>query len=76
MPQVLACLRSLGLDYEDPWVGPHGSATALDHPLGTFGARLVFTATRGLQHVEWYYTVVSLCTGFSQGVAMATECYR
>ncbi|MDF5978975.1 acetyl-CoA C-acyltransferase [Pseudomonas aeruginosa] len=60
-PQVLACLKLLGLDYEDPRVNPHGGAIALGHPLGASGARLVLTAARGLQRIERRYAVVSLC---------------
>ena len=43
-PQVLARLKLLGLDYEDPRVNPHGGAIAPGHPLGASGARLVLTA--------------------------------
>ncbi len=57
-PQVLACLKLLGLDYEDPRVNPHGGAIALGHPLGASGARLVLTAARGLQRIERRYAVV------------------
>ncbi len=72
-PQVLACLKLLGLDYEDPRVNPHGGAIALGHPLGASGARLVLTAARGLQRIERRYAVVSLCVGLGQGVAMVIE---
>lgn len=72
-PQVLACLKLLGLDYDDPRVNPHGGAIALGHPLGASGARLALTAARGLQRLERRYAVVSLCVGVGQGVAMVLE---
>ncbi len=72
-PQVLACLKLLGLDYEDPRINPHGGAIALGHPLGASGARLVLTAARGLQRIERRYAVISLCVGLGQGVAMVIE---
>nr|WP_294975888.1 3-oxoadipyl-CoA thiolase [uncultured Pseudomonas sp.] len=71
--QVLACLKALGLDFDDPRVNPNGGAIALGHPLGASGARLVLTASRALHSRNLRYAVVSLCVGVGQGVAMVIE---
>ncbi|WPO45451.1 3-oxoadipyl-CoA thiolase [Pseudomonas sp. S1Bt23] len=72
-PQVLACLKALGLDFDDPRVNPNGGAIAIGHPLGASGARLVLSACRTLQRNNQRYAVVSLCVGVGQGVAMVIE---
>ncbi|MFC5695638.1 3-oxoadipyl-CoA thiolase [Pseudomonas sp. GCM10022186] len=72
-PQVLACLKALGLAFDDPRVNPHGGAIAVGHPLGASGARLALTAARALHHRNLRYAVVSLCVGVGQGVAMVIE---
>ncbi|MEL7935872.1 3-oxoadipyl-CoA thiolase [Pseudomonas delhiensis] len=71
--QVLACLKALGLAFDDPRVNPHGGAIAVGHPLGASGARLALTAARTLQQRGQRYAVVSLCVGVGQGVAMVLE---
>lgn len=72
-PQVLACLKALGLGFDDPRVNPCGGAIAVGHPLGASGARLVLSACRTLQRNGGRYAVVSLCVGVGQGVAMVLE---
>ncbi|MGY4814687.1 3-oxoadipyl-CoA thiolase [Pseudomonas chlororaphis subsp. piscium] len=72
-PQVLACLKALNLDFDDPRVNPNGGAIAIGHPLGASGARLVLSACRTLQRNNQRYAVVSLCVGVGQGVAMVIE---
>lgn len=72
-PQVLACLKGLGLEADDPRVNPHGGAIAIGHPLGASGARLALTACRTLQRKNLRYAVVSLCVGLGQGVAVVLE---
>ena len=47
--QVLACLKLLGVAFDDPRVNPNGGAIALGHPLGASGARLALAAARGLR---------------------------
>jgi len=72
-PQVLACLKALGLSFDDNRVNPVGGAIAIGHPLGASGARLVLSACRTLQRNHQRYAVVSLCVGVGQGVAMVIE---
>jgi acetyl-CoA C-acetyltransferase len=71
--QVLACLRLLGLPFDDPRVNPNGGAIALGHPLGASGARLALTAARELRRRGGGRAVVSLCIGVGQGLAMVME---
>ena len=71
--QVLACLKLLGLPFDDARVNPNGGAIAIGHPLGASGARLALTAARELQRRRGRYAVVSLCIGVGQGLAMVLE---
>ena len=71
--QVLACLKLLGLPFDDPRVNPNGGAIALGHPLGASGARLALTAARELRRRGGGRAVVSLCIGVGQGMAMVME---
>jgi acetyl-CoA C-acetyltransferase len=71
--QVLACLKRLGLAFDDPRVNPNGGAIALGHPLGASGARLALTAARELERRSARYAVVSLCIGVGQGIALVLE---
>jgi acetyl-CoA C-acetyltransferase len=71
--QVLACLKLLGLPFDDARVNPNGGAIAVGHPLGASGARLALTAARELHRRGGRYAVVSLCIGVGQGLAMVLE---
>jgi len=71
--QVLACLKGLGVSFEDQRVNPNGGAIAVGHPLGASGARLALTATRQLERADARYAVVSMCIGVGQGIAVVLE---
>jgi len=71
--QVLACLKLLGVPYDDSRVNPNGGAIAVGHPLGASGARLALTAARELRRRGGGRAVVSLCVGVGQGMAMVLE---
>ncbi len=71
--QVLACLKLLGIAFDDSRVNPNGGAIAVGHPLGASGARLALTAARELRRRGGRYGVVSLCIGVGQGLAMVIE---
>lgn len=71
--QVVASLRALGLQDDDPRVNRQGGAIALGHPLGMTGARLVTTATYQLCRTKGRYALCTLCIGGGQGMAMVLE---
>lgn len=71
--QVLACLRELGIEDNDPRVNPNGGAIALGHPLGMSGARILLTAARELRRTKKRYAVVTMCIGVGQGYATLIE---
>jgi acetyl-CoA C-acetyltransferase len=71
--QVLACVKGLGLDFNDSRVNPNGGAIAIGHPLGASGGRIALTAARQLQRTGGKYALVSMCIGVGQGIAMVIE---
>lgn len=71
--QVIASLRTLGVDPMADHVNPHGGAIALGHPLGASGARLALTALRGLERRGGKRALVTMCIGVGQGLALAIE---
>ena len=71
--QVLACLKGLGIAFDDSRVNPNGGAIAVGHPLGASGTRLALTAARQLQRSGGRYALVSLCIGGGQGMAAVLE---
>ena len=71
--QVLACLKGLGVSFDDKRVNPNGGAIAVGHPLGASGARIALTAARQLQRSGGRYALVSLCIGGGQGLAVILE---
>jgi acetyl-CoA C-acetyltransferase len=72
-PQVLGCLKLLGLPFDDARVNPNGGAIALGHPLGASGARIALSAARELQRRQARHAVLSLCIGVGQGIALVIE---
>ncbi|THF59271.1 3-oxoadipyl-CoA thiolase [Pseudothauera rhizosphaerae] len=72
-PQVLGCLKLLGLAFDDARVNPNGGAIAVGHPLGASGARIAFAAVRELHRRGGRYAVASLCIGVGQGIALVVE---
>jgi acetyl-CoA acetyltransferase family protein len=69
-PQVLACLKELGLNGSShARLNPHGGAISLGHPLGASGARLALTALHDLRARGGGYAVASACIGGGQGIA-------
>lgn len=71
--QVLACLKGLGVAFDDKRVNPNGGAIAVGHPLGASGARIALTAARQLERIGGKYALVSLCIGGGQGMAAVLE---
>ena len=68
---TMAAMREHGLPHEK--VNIHGGATALGHPIGASGARLVATLLGGLRKTGGKRGVATLCIGGGEAVAMAIE---
>ncbi|RIY41487.1 acetyl-CoA C-acyltransferase [Neopusillimonas maritima] len=68
---TMAAMKELSLDHNK--VNIHGGATALGHPIGASGARLVSTLIGALRKTGGKRGVASLCIGGGEAVAMAFE---
>lgn len=71
--QVLACLRLLHIEDNDPRVNPNGGGIALGHPLGMSGTRILLSAALELQLQKKKYALVTMCVGVGQGYAVVLE---
>jgi acetyl-CoA C-acetyltransferase len=68
---ALNCIKELGLDPER--VNVMGGGTAIGHPLGATGNRLVGTLARILELKGARYGCANACCGGGQGVATIIE---
>lgn len=71
--QTLACMKGLGIAYDDSRVNAKGGAIALGHPLGASGPRILLTAARQLSLSGGRYGLVTMCIGVGQGIAVIIE---
>src|SRR5262249_14172756 len=67
--QVLACLKGLGVPFNDSRVNPNGGAIAVGPPLGASGTRLALTPTRPLHRPPGRHALVSMCIRVGQGLS-------
>lgn len=70
---TLIAIRELGLDRER--VNVNGGATALGHPIGASGARIIVTLLHALKARGLKRGVASLCIGGGEATALAVECF-
>lgn len=68
---VMAAMRDLNLPHEK--VNVHGGATALGHPIGASGARILVTLLSALQKYGLKRGVAALCIGGGEATAIAIE---
>lgn len=68
---AMAAMRDLELDPEA--VNMHGGATALGHPIGASGARIMVTLLNALKRTGKTVGVGSLCIGGGEATALAVE---
>jgi acetyl-CoA acyltransferase len=68
---VLNCIKELGLDSDR--VNVKGGGTAIGHPLGATGCRLVGTLARILNEKKARFGCANACCGGGQGVATIIE---
>ena len=68
---AMIAMRDLGIPRES--LNVHGGATALGHPIGASGARLLATLLGALETHGGKKGVASLCIGGGEATAMAVE---
>ena len=68
---TMAAMKELNLPHEK--VNIYGGATALGHPIGASGTRLLVTLINSLQNTQGKRGIASLCIGGGEAVAMAIE---
>ncbi|NLZ11178.1 MAG: acetyl-CoA C-acetyltransferase, partial [Alcaligenaceae bacterium] len=68
---TMAAMRELDIDHAK--VNIHGGATALGHPIGASGARIITTLVGALRKTGGKRGVATLCIGGGEAVAMAIE---
>ena len=69
--QTLAGIKELGLDPNK--VNVHGGATALGHPIGASGARILVSLVHALKDRGLKKGLAAICLGGGEAVAMALE---
>jgi acetyl-CoA C-acetyltransferase len=67
----MIAMKELGIPAEK--LNVNGGATALGHPIGASGARIIATLIAALQNRGLKRGVASLCIGGGEGTAIAVE---
>ncbi|MEJ7926730.1 acetyl-CoA C-acyltransferase [Sphingobium sp. AN641] len=70
---VVAMIAAKELGIPDDRLNVNGGATALGHPIGASGARILATLIAALEHRGLRRGVASLCIGGGEATAMAIE---
>jgi acetyl-CoA C-acetyltransferase len=68
---AMAPMKELGIPHDK--LNVHGGATALGHPIGASGARLIVTLIHALKQKGGKRGVASLCIGGGEATAVAIE---
>ena len=68
---AMFAMHDLGIPHNK--INVHGGATALGHPLGASGARIITTLIGALKHKGLTKGVASLCIGGGEATAIAIE---
>jgi acetyl-CoA C-acetyltransferase len=68
---AMFAIKDLGLDHDK--VNVHGGATALGHPIGASGTRIMVTLLNALKQKGLKRGVASLCIGGGEATAVAVE---
>jgi len=68
---AMFAMKDLGLDHAK--VNVHGGATALGHPIGASGTRIIVTLLNALKQKGLKRGVASLCIGGGEATAVAVE---
>ena len=67
----MAAMKDLNIPHDK--VNIYGGATALGHPIGASGARIVVTLINALQQTGGKRGIASLCIGGGEATAIAVE---
>ena len=67
----MIAMRDLGIPHDK--INVHGGATALGHPIGASGARIIATLVSALQMHGGKRGLASLCIGGGEATAVAVE---
>lgn len=68
---AMFAMRDIGIPHEK--INVHGGATALGHPIGASGSRIIVTLLNALKQKGLKRGVASLCIGGGEGTAVAVE---
>ncbi len=68
---AMFAMKDLGIPHEK--INIHGGATALGHPIGASGTRILVTLVNALKHTGKKRGVASLCIGGGEATAIAVE---
>lgn len=68
---AMFAMQDLGISHDK--VNVHGGATALGHPIGASGTRIIVTLLNALKHRGLRRGVASLCIGGGEATAVAVE---
>ena len=68
---AMFAMHDLGIPHEK--INVHGGATALGHPIGASGTRIITTLIAALQRRGKTRGIASLCIGGGEATAVAVE---
>jgi acetyl-CoA C-acetyltransferase len=68
---AMFAMHDLGIAHDK--INVHGGATALGHPIGASGTRIITTLVAALQHHNKKRGIASLCIGGGEATALAIE---
>jgi len=68
---AMFAMRDIGIPHDK--INVHGGATALGHPIGASGTRIIVTLLNALKQKGLKRGVASLCIGGGEGTALAIE---
>ena len=68
---AMFAMHDLGISHDK--INVHGGATALGHPIGASGTRIITTLVAALQRHNKKRGVASLCIGGGEATALAIE---
>ena len=68
---AMFAMRDIGISHDK--INVNGGATALGHPIGASGSRILVTLINALKHQGLKRGVASLCIGGGEGTALAVE---